>query len=62
MSFVEDDKKTIVKTFTYVHNVLTCDKDYILEIPIEIPYTRSVNELTDRIINSFRLPIYLKTG
>lgn len=48
MSFVEDDKKTIVKTFTYVHNVLTCDKDYILEIPIEIPYTRSVNELTDR--------------
>lgn len=58
----EEVKQKNLVPFHYTIPTLKSDKNYELEIPIEIPYPGSVSELTQRIITNFKLPCYVEKG
>ncbi|XP_075226606.1 FERRY endosomal RAB5 effector complex subunit 3 [Lycorma delicatula] len=60
MSFEEDNSKKKQKLFKFTFPMETRSDEFILEIPIHIPYSGHVGELVHRILNSFKLPAYLE--
>ena len=48
------------KTFVFNFPTCTTNENYTLEIPLRIPYTGSVKELTHRIMSAFKLPCYVE--
>lgn len=55
------DEDYIEKTFVYKFPTCTTNQEYILEVPIKIPYHGSIKELMHRIMSSFKLPCYVET-
>lgn len=55
--------KNVTKTFKY--SFPTCSNEEVLfhlEVPVEIPYDGSTRELVQRVINMFKIPVYLEDG
>lgn len=51
----------ITKTFTFSYPTCTNENVFFnLEVPIDIPYDGSTGELVQRVINMFRIPVYLE--
>lgn len=50
----------VEKTFTYQFPTCVTNQEYLLEVPLKIPYHGSVKELTHRIMSSFKLPCYVE--
>lgn len=62
MNGIKDYDKKHQETFRYTFATLKIPESYIIEIPVEIPFEGSVNELSHRIINGFNLPLYVIEG
>jgi len=56
------DQETVERTFTFKFPTCTTKQEYKLEVPIHIPYSGSIRELTQRLITSFKLPCYIEKG
>jgi len=56
------DQDTVERTFTFKFATCTTKQEYKLEVPIHIPYSGSIRELTQRLITSFKLPCYIEKG
>lgn len=54
------ERKTVEKIFTFKYPTCTTNQEYVLDIPIKIPYKGSIKELVHRIESSFKLPCYIK--
>jgi hypothetical protein len=54
------DQETVERTFTFKFPTCTTKQEYKLEVPIHIPYSGSIRELTQRLITSFKLPCYIE--
>lgn len=50
----------IEKTFIYKFPTCTTNQEYVLEVPLKIPYRGNVKELMHRIMSSFKLPCYVE--
>ncbi|XP_039295450.1 protein C12orf4 homolog [Nilaparvata lugens] len=48
------------KTFEFKFPMLTRQDEYVLQIPVDIPYQGSALELAQRILSSFQLPAYVE--
>lgn len=62
MNGLQDYDKKHQETFCYTfssHNTPDC---YKVEVAIDIPFDGSIKELSYRIINGFKLPIYVLEG
>lgn len=56
------DQETVERTFVFKFPTCTTKQEYKLEVPIYIPYSGSMKELTQRLISSFKLPCYVEKG
>jgi hypothetical protein len=56
------DQETVERTFVFKFPTCTTKQEYKLEVPIYIPYSGSIKELTQRLITSFKLPCYVERG
>ncbi|CAK9804285.1 Protein C12orf4 homolog [Anthophora quadrimaculata] len=54
------EEEYVEKTFVYKFPTCTTNQEYILEIPLKIPYHGSIKELMHRIMSSFKLPYYIE--
>ncbi|CAK9819118.1 Protein C12orf4 homolog [Anthophora plagiata] len=54
------EEEYVEKTFVYKFPTCTTNQEYILEIPLKIPYHGSIKELMHRIMSSFKLPYYVE--
>lgn len=54
------DQETVERTFVFKFPTCTTKQEYKLEVPIYIPYSGSIKELTQRLISSFKLPCYVE--
>ncbi|KAI4502370.1 hypothetical protein M0802_002282 [Mischocyttarus mexicanus] len=59
MSLLEEE--CVEKVFVYKFSTCTTNQEYVLEIPLKIPYQGSIKELTYRIMSSFKLPCYVES-
>ncbi|KAK2582320.1 hypothetical protein KPH14_004659 [Odynerus spinipes] len=55
------EEEYIEKVFVYKFPTCTTNEEYVLEIPLKIPYQGSIKELTYRIMSSFKLPCYVES-
>lgn len=55
------EEESVEKTFIYKFPACTTNQEYVLEIPLKIPYHGSVEELMHRLVSSFKLPCYVET-
>ena len=51
----------VEKTFIYKFPTCTTNQEYVLEVPLKIPYGGNVKELMYRIMSSFKLPCYVES-
>jgi len=56
------DQEAVERTFVFKFPTCTTKQEYKLEVPIYIPYSGSIKELTQRLISSFKLPCYVEKG
>lgn len=49
------------KTFVYKFPSCTTKQEYVLEIPLKVPYHGSIKELMHRIMTSFKIPCYVES-
>lgn len=56
------DQEAVERTFVFKFPTCTTKQEYRLEVPIYIPYSGSIKELTQRLISSFKLPCYVEKG
>jgi hypothetical protein len=56
------DQETVERTFVFKFPTCTTKQEYKLEVPIYMPYSGSIKELTQRLISSFKLPCYVEKG
>ncbi|XP_021927005.1 protein C12orf4 homolog isoform X2 [Zootermopsis nevadensis] len=54
------DQESVERTFVFQFPTCTTKQEYRLEVPIYIPYSGSIKELTQRLISSFKLPCYVE--
>ncbi|XP_076641898.1 FERRY endosomal RAB5 effector complex subunit 3 [Halictus rubicundus] len=54
------EEEHVEKTFVYKFPTCTTNQEYVLEIPLKIPYYGSIKELMHRIVSSFKLPCYVE--
>lgn len=54
------DQETVERLFIFTFPTCTTNQEYKLEVPIYIPYSGSIKELTQRLISSFKLPCYIE--
>ena len=59
MNMPEDE--FVEKTFVYKFPTCTTNQEYVLEVPLKIPYGGNVKELMYRIMSSFKLPCYVES-
>ncbi|KAL2742910.1 protein C12orf4 isoform X1 [Vespula maculifrons] len=59
MSLLEEE--CVERVFIYKFPTCTTNEEYVLEIPLKIPYQGSIKELTYRIMSSFKLPYYVES-
>ncbi|XP_046826127.1 protein C12orf4 [Vespa crabro] len=59
MSLLEEEY--VEKVFMFRFPTCTTNEEYVLEIPLKIPYQGSIKELTYRIMSSFKLPYYIES-
>lgn len=59
MNMPEDE--FVEKTFVYKFATCTTNQEYVLEVPLKIPYGGNVKELMYRIMSSFKLPCYVES-
>lgn len=62
MNRTKDYDKKHQETFRYTFATFKIPESHIIEVPIDIPFEGSVNELSHRIINGFNLPLYVIEG
>lgn len=55
------EEEYVEKTYIYKFPTCTTNQEYVLEIPLKIPYHGSVKELMHRIMSSFKLPCYVES-
>jgi hypothetical protein len=56
------NQEAVERTFVFKFPTCTTKKEIRLEVPIYIPYSGSIKELTQRLISSFKLPCYVEKG
>jgi hypothetical protein len=56
------DQETVERTFVFKFPTCTTKQEYKLEVPIYVPYSGSIKELSQRLISSFKLPCYVEKG
>ncbi|XP_034949051.1 protein C12orf4 homolog isoform X2 [Chelonus insularis] len=54
------DEDFIEKIYTFQFPTCTTNQNYLIQVPIKIPYGGSIKELAYRIIGSFKLPCYVE--
>ncbi|XP_069673035.1 FERRY endosomal RAB5 effector complex subunit 3 isoform X2 [Periplaneta americana] len=54
------DQESIETLFVFKFPTCTTKQESTVEVPIYIPYSGSIKELTQRIISSFKLPCYVE--
>ncbi|XP_078048100.1 FERRY endosomal RAB5 effector complex subunit 3 [Augochlora pura] len=54
------EEEHVEKTFVYKFPTCATNQEYVLEIPLKIPYYGSIKELMHRIVSSFKLPCYVE--
>ncbi|KAJ9586337.1 hypothetical protein L9F63_020045 [Diploptera punctata] len=54
------EQDTVERLFVFKFPTCTTNQEYKLEVPIYIPYSGSIKELTQRLISSFKLPCYVE--
>lgn len=54
------DPDCVEKVFNFKFPTCTTGQEYDLSVPVKIPYSGSVKELTHRIISAFKLPCYVE--
>ncbi|KOC61290.1 Uncharacterized protein C12orf4 like protein [Habropoda laboriosa] len=55
------EEEYVERTFVFKFPTCTTNQEYILEIPLKIPYHGSTKELMHRIMSSFKLPYYIES-
>lgn len=50
------------KEFNFNFPLLTGSEQYRLKVPLHIPFSGCVSELTQRLMSSFKLPAYVEQG
>lgn len=55
------EEEYMEKTFIYKFPTCTTNEEYMLEVPLKIPYRGSIKEFTHRIMSSFKLPCYVES-
>jgi len=59
---ISAEDKTVERKFNFTFSACTTDEKYNLEVPIYIPFRGIIGELTQRLISSFKLPVYVEEG
>ncbi|KAK3922873.1 Protein C12orf4-like protein [Frankliniella fusca] len=53
-------EKTIERKFIFEFSAQTSNETYQFEVPIHIPFVGNINELSQRLITLFKVPVYIE--
>lgn len=55
-------ERVVEKKFIFEFPTLTTKDNYQFEVPIHIPFSGNIRELAQRLINLFKVPVYIEKG